>query len=1417
MAKYYSDFIELSPGYESVVDATIESRDREFWTRYIVHDDMVAAVDIISRVLKRHDDEQIRHFWLSGTYGTGKTYSAIVLKHLLEDETKNIEAFLKGNPLFADVRDRFLAVRKKAPYLVIWKSGEAHRLNTSDSFLMELENVILNTLKERGIKYTGGGALLKSVQKRFEDFKSFFEQKFNEGMYPNLAEYNTFDEFYQQVQGANIDACSLATGILREERINLAADKETFKAWLCEIFEMNPDLKKSGIFIIWDEFTDYIRCGYDVELLQDLSEFAKTIPFYILYVIHEYPNMISTFDPSYLNKINARFHKIAISLSDKTTFKLIGETLKVRPGMESAWKNCCNKLYDSIKYKVHDFLPDAEGSPRDLQAMFPIHPMTVALISKTAGNFAAANRSIFRFMKDEQAEEQQAGFRYFIRHFGPDAWPWVTPDYLWDYFFVAQTHDAQNREMTPQAEECMAHYQKSISKITDSQAARVFKCCMLLRATLGGGRNIMRKSAISHGLKATKSTLENCFYGQLSSDAIEQYLDAFAELNILAVTNDRGDKRFDIPYAGNGDEFKSEFKQIADRHSLHEMISVKGAVGMQLFTKFLPEVKPVVNRLELCPCFARTTSLNEAVKTLKGSLEKASYKFGILLIVASTEEEVAKANDWALNTINVSDDPLSERLVVAVLKTLFPESEREQWLTHTTQANLARKSGNSAAANSELVAAETLVSTWVTRAVGKELIVFAHGSGSGVKVFNNNAFVQQIEKIVFNRFPWAPETVCSVKTLYKKANIASSRYGVWHIDQTTKDPKNTDHSGFTTQYQGIVDALMSCSVWPYNDYNELLNHEADYSKAGRSVLELCKFINNELVNSSVVELDELWSKLQNHFGYYNNLLCSYLLGFAFRFYVNAPYSWYDGANSHAFTEDSIPNMIDALCSGKVIGQRISIGNKQEQRFRIQTMKIFKIAESDAGNEDQCRKNLRIKITRCGYPLWTLNFLPEDAYSEISKASALEVIDAYQCFIGNIGEQSILMEQIVSAFKGPQGKQLQKWIFDSFNNRDLLNSGMQNFIAQKSPETASACATYNFTVAEMFTMFRQELQEEIWQWQVDEVAERLHILGLDMKLVGLVNAANKGTDKSVERIRKTFSEFLRNIKVPLCVFEKVQASWLPTLYDVINVSINAWPGLSIEQKQNVIAHFESELPIVLDTLRSPIETFTIYLNKNGFQAELDEIRNILNALHPESYNQSEDSFLDAVKRELSKLEYNKLVAKITARWKQVSGHDSVSVWETAKGIPVAWLYPDFDETFGTLRDIERKHHCDHGKLELAEADLSTNDFEGLQDSDQINDCLLEHIAPDCKDILLTHMEALKQYLRQGYSCAISTYRNNTPQIQQLTKKFITEKLLGDVVKRVNAKLQTMNDGQLRSVLQKILQNNNSLYVQLLEED
>ena len=138
-------------------------------------------------------------------------------------------------------------------------------------------------------------------------------------------------------------------------------------------FSGNADLAKTGMFIIWDEFTDYIRYN-DLDIIQQLSIFSKEVPFFIIYVMHEHPGIFSEDVSAGLGKAYARFHKIDISLSEKTTLKLIGESIITRDGMKDNWEDICNELYSSISDSVHAFMGDP-GSNIDaavLKKIFPI-------------------------------------------------------------------------------------------------------------------------------------------------------------------------------------------------------------------------------------------------------------------------------------------------------------------------------------------------------------------------------------------------------------------------------------------------------------------------------------------------------------------------------------------------------------------------------------------------------------------------------------------------------------------------------------------------------------------------------------------------------------------------------------------------------------------------------------------------------------------------------------------------------------------------------------------------------------------------------------------------------------------------------------------------------------------------------------
>jgi hypothetical protein len=440
----YSNYIELSANYESVVDLDAEERNPKLWQEYIVHDDMKSAVDAVCQTMLWEDNDKRRSFWIHGAYGTGKSYAAIVLKHLFEDSVANIESFM-SRPSLAEYKKRFIKIREKGDFLVVWKSG-ATDIKSGTHLMMEMEVKIKEKLKEKfGDKaYYGTSSLINAAKDAINDQSINWNYLFTDIQYGLSDQYADFADFQQAVLDGDSDAIHLVKRICDDnKRTMFTGVVDRFEEWIKDIIAGN-NLAETGIVFIWDEFTGFLRdCGDD-NVLQRLSEFCKSVdkdgkakpnaPFFMCLIVHRDPTWVAELGDETYERILHRYHELKFHITESAAYDLIGDSIIPRPGMATQWEEVKKDLMKSIaKWKTEfDNLDQSININERLAKLCPIHPMTLAMLATVAEHFGASQRTLFRFMKDGAKTSKGIGFIHYIENNEPDKWQWLTVEFLWD-------------------------------------------------------------------------------------------------------------------------------------------------------------------------------------------------------------------------------------------------------------------------------------------------------------------------------------------------------------------------------------------------------------------------------------------------------------------------------------------------------------------------------------------------------------------------------------------------------------------------------------------------------------------------------------------------------------------------------------------------------------------------------------------------------------------------------------------------------------------------------------------------------------------------------------------------------------------------------------------------------------------------
>lgn len=516
--RLYNEYIKVDPNFIPVFSRNSDRTYPDKWQSFYPHDSFKKILKDVVETLEKSNESKDQSIWMSGAYGTGKTYASFVIKHILEDSIESITPYFIQNGM-ETLLSRVKGIRSKGKILVVQRSASAD-LNTQNKLFNAIVESVRKAVSDAKMTYAGAESLLEKVLtilKNPETSAFNFTGVFNKYR-GKFTEYSSVEGIIRDLEELDPDEkldlldTIIETAALEGFNWSMSAD---------EIIDWLEDVRKGNnlhsIVFIWDEFTEYFKNNQNnITGLQEIAMASSRTNCYLFLITHSSASQLIQ-DKRSKAIIEARFKLNTIELEERTAFKLLGQALYPEPDLLSEWEHTKQQLWDGIKRGSVDVIKDKDYSIQDddFKMLLPMHPYTAYLLKFIAKDISSNQRTIFQFLSgDYSGDEQKTNFKWFIDNFSFEygKWNYLTADYLWDYFFTAGNVDLDSTFI-----HAISHYnnfaplcEEQGNNTVGERRRKVFKVMLLLAALQSKNGAEARTGATS----LTRSTLANikaCF------------------------------------------------------------------------------------------------------------------------------------------------------------------------------------------------------------------------------------------------------------------------------------------------------------------------------------------------------------------------------------------------------------------------------------------------------------------------------------------------------------------------------------------------------------------------------------------------------------------------------------------------------------------------------------------------------------------------------------------------------------------------------------------------------------------------------------------------------------------------------------------------------------------------------------------
>lgn len=737
MAAKYSDYIKMQD-FLPVYDMTDETP--EMWRTFIPTKQFCDLLQRSITAITSNEISKRRSMWIRGTFGTGKSHASSVVRHLLCDPNDEVDSYIQNIP--NDVtRSQLSAIRKQKKYFPVVLKGVEGAYN--------IPRFSLSIQRETKKALVAAGYPNIVVHSDFDEAVNWVES--HQSRIPEIieshdelaSEASTYEKLLAKLKNNDIDVFMHLEEALAADKTYLTSDR--ISEWLVEVEqEIEKEGIANGLIIFWDEFTSVMDTlkSDRINVLQNIAEKSQNNNVFLFLISHRTESSSLDAKGKDISKMSDRYDSVDYQMDEISTYLILRHTFtipEVQKKVISSWG-----ILDNVDKELFNYLCESNSTEEKdhIQNLFPLHPYTAFLCSKMANIMGSANRSVLKFMNDEQN-----GFKQFINDpTNYDQKMMLTADWLWDFFYSEFINEPLCTALT----NVYTSNEGRVDKMGDDYM-RVFKVILLLNALSVKFKSSPEKYA------PNDKNLKYIFSGDRCEDKMDAILNWLDENKIVAR------------------DIFGEFKISVSNYNPAEITKEKNAVASNFKTaveylryndKSRQEIEKIflVGERLMRKCEPQFYACEESESVLRSRLNKYTREKPNYLHIAIFFSITDESRDMMENRVKTFSEEFEDTMFIIPSEVFTPTSQTH-FIDAVAQANVSRSHFNTDDASQFENAAKEYVAKWKNRMNGGTYIMFFNGNRSSDGIFSNIYNVIN-KKFSAQIFPCGME---SVKALQSEA------------------------------------------------------------------------------------------------------------------------------------------------------------------------------------------------------------------------------------------------------------------------------------------------------------------------------------------------------------------------------------------------------------------------------------------------------------------------------------------------------------------------------------------------------------------------------------------------------------------------------------------------------------------------